>query len=82
MADDTTKRDSLAKDRTDLANERTFLSYIRTSLAFILAGGFIIRFSQGNTENVIAVISILIGVVVFFIGGNRFRVYRERITRH
>lgn len=75
-------RDYLAGDRTHLANERTILAYLRTSLAFIGVGAFVIRFYESQFYIIIlAIISIIIGIVMFFYGISRFNKYKNHINK-
>jgi len=68
MAENTTIRNSFARDRTNMANERTLLAYLRTGLGFILTAAIILRFSQTLLTNMLSAV-LLTGGVGFLIFG-------------
>lgn len=79
MAEDTTTRDRLARQRTELANERTLLSYIRTALALVAAGASAIHFLDGPVSDGIGVALIAAGVLVQAVGAYRYRKNAARL---
>jgi len=74
------RRDYLSQDRTHLANERTLLAYWRTALAFLVLGAFVIKFLPSTPFIILALISVLIGVVLFIYGTARYIKYKDKIN--
>jgi putative membrane protein len=73
-------RDKLAIDRTILANERTFLSYIRTALTMFIAGGTVIKLISEPFIIGLGWLSVVIGVVVLYVGILRFKKFQQSIS--
>lgn len=80
MKEQSIKRDNLADERTHLANERTLLAYWRTSLAFLVSGAFLIKFVPSVYFIILAVASILFGIVLFIYGTARHIKYKKKIN--
>lgn len=66
-------RDYLALERTKLANERTLLSYIRSSLYLLIGGIALIKLEGFESIKFLGYLSLMLTVVLFFIGIFRFR---------
>ena len=79
MAEDTTLRDELARDRTILANERTFLSYSRTALALIGVAVVIFHFASPEIAMTLGALSLTAAGLVFFWGIHSYRTIAARI---
>ena len=61
--------DILAMERTKLANDRTILAYIRTSLAFFATAAALIEFFDQNIKlEIIAYVTLFIGILFLIIG--------------
>lgn len=73
-------RDELGLIRTHLANERTLLAYVRTALAFIATGAGMIHFFLSLVLNITGWFFLLVGILVFSIGGIRFIVVQRRTS--
>ena len=73
------KEDSLAEDRTHLANKRTLLAYWRTALAFLALGAFLIKFVQTSYSVILAAMSIVFGIILFFYGPVTYARHKKRI---
>jgi putative membrane protein len=71
--------DRLAVTRTDLANERTLLAYIRTALALAAGGLGLVQFFSSPIAVALGWILMPVGVVVLFIGAERFRRARRKL---
>lgn len=82
MAEDTTLRDELARDRTILANERTFLSYSRTALALIGVAVVIFHFAAPEVAMTLGALSLTAAGLVFFWGIHSYRTIAARIDAH
>ncbi len=80
MADDTTLRDELARDRTALANERTLLSYSRTALGLVALGVLIFKFSPSTLDIAIGVCALIAAGAVFVVGLRSFRNVSAKIS--
>ncbi|MCR4284070.1 MAG: DUF202 domain-containing protein [Parcubacteria group bacterium] len=80
MEEQATTRDDLAEERTHLANERTLLAYWRTSLAFLVSGAFLIKFVPSIYFIILAVASVLFGIVLFIYGSARHIKYKKKIN--
>ncbi len=76
-----TRKDYLAQDRTHLANERTLLAYWRTALAFLALGAFLIKFVPSIYSVILALASILSGVVLSIYGMIKHLKYRKKINQ-
>lgn len=79
---DTPIRDRLARQRTELANERTLLSYIRTALGFFIVGIPAVWWLEMPGIQLLGVVSLVTGVVIFGIGIWRFLTIKAVIDRH
>lgn len=79
MAEDTTLRDSLARDRTALANERTLLAYVRTGLGLVGLAVIVIKFGEGTVSAVTGMAALAAALFVFAWGVRSFNLVRERI---
>jgi putative membrane protein len=79
MAEDTTLRDELARDRTALANERTLLSYSRTALGLVALAVLIFKFSPTALDIGIGICALAAAGIVFAIGLRSFRSVSSKI---
>ncbi len=79
MADDTTLRDELARDRTVLANERTLLSYGRTALALAGAAVLIFKFTSPEVGMTLGSLSLIAAGLVLYWGFHSYRTVAARI---
>jgi len=80
MAEDTTLRDDLARDRTVLANERTFLSYSRTSLALVGVAAVVFKFSDPLTGMIVGSLAATLAVFVFFWGLRNYQIMKAHLA--
>lgn len=80
MAEDTTLRDELAKDRTVLANERTLLAYGRTSVGLVALAVFVFRFSPTPMGITIGVCALVGAAGLMLWGFYSYRVVSSRIA--
>ena len=80
MAEDTTFRDELARDRTALANERTLLAYGRTSLGLVALSVFIFRFMPTSLGITIGIFSFFAALAVLFFGVYHYRIVSSKIA--
>ncbi len=79
MAEDTTLRDELARDRTILANERTLLSYGRTALALVGVAVIAFHFASPEVSMILGPLSLTVASFVFFWGIHSYRKISARI---
>jgi putative membrane protein len=75
-----TRRDYLARDRTNLANERTLLAYWRTALAFLALGLFLIKTISSIYLVIMALVSIFFGAAIFIYSIVRYIKYKAKIN--
>lgn len=80
MAEDTTIRDELARDRTALANERTLLAYGRTALGLLVLAAFIFRFVPGMMGIAFGVSAIIGAAAIGYIGWRNYRTISNRLA--
>jgi putative membrane protein len=80
MAEDTTLRDELAKDRTVLANERTLLAYARTAVALVALAVFVFKFAPTAMGITIGVFSLVGAAGTMVLGWRNYRVVSTRLT--
>ena len=79
MAESTTLRDELARDRTALANERTFLSYSRTALALVGVAVIVFKFTSLQIGMTLGALSLTLAGFVFLWGIHSYRRVAARI---
>ena len=80
MAEDTTLRDELARDRTALANERTLLAYGRTSLGLVALSVFVFKFMSTSLGITLGVFALIAAFVVLFFGVYQYRLVSLKIA--
>lgn len=78
MAENTTLRDDLARERTVMANERTLLAYGRTALGLVGIAVIIFKFAEPEIALVAGVLSLAAALAVFFWG---LRSYRQTAAK-
>jgi putative membrane protein len=82
MEENTTKRDTLANQRTHMANERTMLAYIRTSIALLGVGILLMKYQPSIITMSIGVGSVILSLVFLIIGIYRFKKIKIRINKN
>lgn len=75
-------RDYLALERTKLANERTLMSYVRASIYLVLAGIAFLRLQDFQGIKWLGIVTIIISVLVFFMGLVRYFRFRARLRKY
>ncbi len=81
MEKDSNLRDDLAVQRNKLANERTILAYVRTALSFIGFGVLILKLFPERNYYIIAMVSILLGLLFLIIGFVSYRKHKKIIQQ-
>ncbi|QDU91121.1 hypothetical protein Pla175_45390 [Pirellulimonas nuda] len=78
----TTIRDSLARERTRLANERTLLAYARTAIMLIATGATLLKLFEPSIETHLSGWSLVgLGGVVSLLGLLRYSRMRRLIDQ-
>lgn len=80
MAEDTTVRDDLARDRTALANERTLLAYGRTAVSLIAVALVSFQFAPTPSGTVVGIIALISAAGILSWGIHTYRSVSAKLT--